>query len=311
MGTEYLVKIADQDADPQRQAIVNRIDSLLLDINQAMSTYIEDSELSLINRNSGSDWISVSDGLWAVLTEARRISELSQGAFDITVGPLVNLWGFGPRVYTQATLPQDELITAALKNTGYRQIDFQENDKSIRKQNPGLYIDLSAIAKGYAVDQIAGLLNTMNFGNYMVEIGGEVRTRGRRSDDRGWRVGIEKPLSDRRAVHKILQLENMAMATSGDYRNFREIDGKRYSHTIDPATGYPVTHRLASVTVLHESAMSADALATAFSVMGPETGMHLAEDRDIAALFIVRSETGYSETSTHDFENYLVEETRQ
>lgn len=313
MGTEYQVKIADSDAFSNSKQIKENIDRILVDINQAMSTYIVDSELSLINRNTASEWIAVSDDLWTVLIEADRISSLSNGAFDITVGPLVNLWGFGPQKFSEELLPDENKIAQTLNSVGYKNIEYNPAEKKIRKLKKSLYIDLSAIAKGYAVDKIATYLDSRHFGNYMIEIGGEIRTRGRRSTERMWRVGIEKPLTDRRAVQKIIEPGDMGMATSGDYRNFMEINGKRYSHTIDPNTGKPVTHDLASVTVLHESAMTADALATALNVLGPDAGIQLANKKGISACFIVRSGNNnkYREFYTHNFDSFFVQKTIQ
>jgi len=311
MGTEYLIKIADPDAFSNSQQIKKNVDRILIDINQSMSTYIVGSELSLINRNTTSDWIPVSDDLWTVLVEADRISNLSNGAFDVTVGPLVNLWGFGPQEYSEKLLPDDNKIAQTLNSVGYNKIEYKPDEKKIRKQKKSLYIDLSAIAKGYAVDKISTYLDSQNFGNYMIEIGGEIRVKGRRSTERMWRVGIEKPLTDKRAIHKIIEPGNRSMATSGDYRNYMEINGQRYSHTIDPNTGKPVTHDLASVTVLHESAMTADALATALNVLGPDAGMQLANNQGISAYFIVRSVNEYHEFYTHNFDSFFVQKTIQ
>ncbi|MDX1518480.1 MAG: FAD:protein FMN transferase [Gammaproteobacteria bacterium] len=306
MGTEYLLKIADRKAAQEKQRISETVTKLLSDINQAMSTYIEDSELSRINRAPATDWIPVSDELWEVLLEADRISRLSNGAFDITVGPLVNLWGFGPRKVTADMLPDENTISRTMQTIGYKHIEYNPEGKKIRKNVPDLYIDLSGIAKGYAVDRIADILDALGYKNYMIEIGGELRVKGRRSADRGWQVGIEKPLVDRRSVHRVIRLQDTGMATSGDYRNFFEIDGKRYSHTIDPNTGNPVTHELASVSVLHDSAMTADALATALNVMGAESGIQLAEERGITAMFIKHSGKEFDEKFTGGFDRHIL-----
>ena len=307
MGTVYTVKIADLNASTKYDALKTNIEKLLVHINQLMSTYLDDSELSLINQSDSTDWLKVSDELWKVMQEARQISVLSDGAFDVTVGPLVNLWGFGPEEVTNDMLPDEKTIADKRQITGYEKIEYHVNEKKIRKQHAEIYIDLSAIAKGYAVDEVAELLDQYGYENYMVDIGGELKTKGIPSEERGWRLGLEKPVVDNRSVHKILELNGLAMATSGDYRNFFEVDGKHYSHTINPKTGKPVEHKLASVSVLHDSAMRGDALATALNVLGPEDGLQLAEEQNVAAYFIVYEGEQYKEFSTHGFEQYVVE----
>ncbi len=311
MGTEFLVKLANPPAGHDEKITRKRIDGILDEINRSMSTYLEDSELSRINRNPSTEWIAVSGDLWAVLKEADRISRLSQGAFDITIGPLVNLWGFGPRENSGDIIPDETKIKQVLESTGFRKIEFHPDERKIRKQLASVYMDLSAIAKGYAVDRIAVYLDSQGFENYMIEIGGEIRVRGRPTVDRGWRVGIEKPVAGRRAIQEILEIEDLGMATSGDYRNFIEVDGIRYSHTIDPLSGRPVRHELASVTVLHAAAMTADALATALNVLGPEAGARLASKENIPAYFIVRMDSGYREIYTHDFQKYVLKDTNK
>ncbi len=236
----------------------------------------------------------------AVVAEAQRFSELSNGAFDITVGPLVDLWGFGPDPRT-GLVPEEPALEAAARRVGYRHLEVRDHPPGLRKAIPGLGIDLSAIAKGYAVDRIAALLLSLDISDFMVEIGGEVRVSGRKPDGSFWRIGIETPRAGPRDVHRIVELDGVAMATSGDYRNYFEQDGKRYSHTIDPKTGKPIEHRLASITIIDESAMFADAMATAMMVLGPEAGMDLGERLELAALFVVKRETGFESLATSRF----------
>ena len=225
-----------------------------------------------------------------VLEMAQDISERSGGAFDITVGPLVNLYGFGPDPKVES-LPTDKQIDALRNRIGYKKLHLDSTAKTLRKDHPQMYVDLSAIAKGFAVDLIAEHLNTLNIENYMVEIGGEVRTRGQNRDSKPWQIAIEKPNQGQRAIHRVIGLRNMAMATSGDYRNYYLAeDGSRISHTIDPRTARPVKHNTASVTVLEASSARADALATAMMVLGPDAGLELAERESLAVLFLIRSE---------------------
>lgn len=305
MGTTYSVKVvhAPDSFDPDQ---LNReIDRILEQIDQKMSTYDPDSELSRFNQSDSTEWIDVSEELFLVIEEALRVSLLTEGAFDITVGPLVNLWGFGPDMQT-ADLPPDEDIAGALSRVGYGHIHIRNTPPAIRKDRADIYLDLSALAKGYAVDKVAEYLESLGISNYLVDVGGELRLKGHNARGKSWSIGIEKPSPGRRTVQQIIQISDAGMATSGDYRNFFEKDGKRYSHTISPRTGRPVTHTLASVTVISESAMYADAMATALLVLGPETGYQLASREKLAALFIAISPDGLVEKHTAQFDQYLL-----
>ena len=300
MGTTYTVKIASPESKLDRIAVSEEINLRLDRVNTQMSTYIETSVLSLFNQSSTKDWVEIPAELHTVIEEALRINKLSNNAFDITIGPVVNLWGFGPE--KQSTIiPDESAIHEALDNVGSQNIHIDAEAHAIKKDNPDLYIDLSAIAKGFAVDVIADFLDVLSINNYMVEIGGEIKTRGINPDNKIWQIGIEKPVEDQRTVQTVVTLNNTGMATSGDYRNYFEKNGLRYSHTIDPATGKPITHKLASVTVLHPSTMTADAMATALLVLGPEHGFELALKENIAALFLIREKDIFIEKMTPQF----------
>jgi thiamine biosynthesis lipoprotein len=306
MGTTFTVKVADADAEAGREILAADIEAILLDINDSMSTYIEDSELSRLNRNESADWIAISAELTELLQLALDVSSLTEGAFDITVGPLVNLWGFGPDQVSES-IPAVDVVMREAAKTGYKLIQLDKDGNRIKKARPDMYIDLSAIAKGYAVDRIAAYLAGKSLRRYMVEIGGEIRASGTNSKGINWRIGIEKPDSSQRSVQRIIGLSDTAMATSGDYRNYYIRAGKRYSHTIDPRTGYPVSHKLASVTVLHQSTALADALATGLLVMGTERAYALAEQQNIAAFFLTGTDTGFEERYTPEFESFLAD----
>jgi thiamine biosynthesis lipoprotein len=211
---------------------------------------------------------------------------MTNGSFDITVGKLVNLWGFGPDPGRQS-IPDTGAIRDAMQWVGYRNVELRETPTAVRKRHARIYIDLSGIASGYAADRIADLLDKRGIHNYLVDISGEIRARGSNHEQQVWRIGIEKPLSDRRSVQTIVRLDNTGLTTAGDYRNYFMYNNQRYSHTIDPATGWPVAHHLASVTVIDDSAMLADALDTALMVMGPEQAYQFAEQQGIAALLII------------------------
>ena len=304
MGTVYQIKVNAPGAKAQRGRIQLGIARILDHIDRSMSTYNPDSELSAINRDRTTSWLPVSDDLYQVLDDAQRISRLTSGAFDITVGPLVNLWGFGPE-HAPGAIPPDQEVRARLALSGFRKLELRPSPRSISRKIPGMYIDLSGIAKGYGVDKVAEYLQGLSFSNYLVDIGGEVRVRGINAHGEAWNIGIERPIAGQRSIERIMPLRNTAMATSGDYRNFFEINGKRYSHTIDPNTGRPVTHNLVSVTVLNPSTASADALATGMLVLGLERALELAAQHHIAALLITRGHNGFREHETPAFTAYL------
>lgn len=295
MGTSYHITICTDSADVvDRDQVQQDVDQLLKKINQQMSTYIKTSELSQFNQTTVDEWFPVSTPLVKVVDAGLKLSEESDGAFDMTVGPLVNLWHFGPDP-GKRTIPDNSQIEAARKSVGYHHIQTRNNPMSLQKTISDVYLDLSAIAKGYAVDEVGAYLESQSIQNYLVEIGGEMRARGINQQGQPWNVGIEKPISDQRVVQHVFPLDNLSMATSGNYRNFFEVDGVSYSHTIDPRTGRPVKHALASVTVVGENCMNCDAIATCLMVIGPEKGYNWCAERNIAAYFIVKAETGFTE----------------
>ena len=305
MGTTYTIKLNIPETKIDRPTISTEINHRLDRINSQMSTYMETSTLSLFNQSNTQDWQEIPVDLYTVIEEALRINKLSYRAFDITVGPVVNLWGFGPKARSDI-VPEESAIKEALDKVGSEYIHLRKEPYAIKKDKPNLYIDLSAIAKGNAVDVIADYLDELRFNNYMVEIGGEIKTKGVNPNNQIWHIGIEKPLDDQRSVQTVITLNNTGMATSGDYRNYFEENGIRYSHTIDPSTGKPITHKLASVTVLHPSAMTADAMATALLVLGPERGTELALEKNLAALFLVRGKDSFIEIMTPQFKHAII-----
>lgn len=304
MGTSYTVKIHQPDLVVDEIVVQQQIDKILKDINKQMSTYLPDSSLSKINDSKTTDWQEISTDLSELIDKALQVSILSNGAYDITIGPLVNLWGFGPGQQYEV-IPTDAAIEQALSYSGFHHLQLRSSPPAIKKEHADIYLDLSGIAKGYAVDKLALYLESLAIQNYMVEIGGEIRAKGKNDKNETWRIGIERPTSKQRIVQTAIDLRNISMATSGDYRNYFEKDGKRYSHTIDPLSGKPITHKLASVTVLHDSSAMADALATAFLVLGDTRGYELASRENIAALFIYKEKGGFREKFTLAFRPYL------
>ncbi len=299
MGTTYSVKYVDF---PGETAVVDPvllkeiIDSRLVEINQLMSTYIPDSELSVINNSPANMSLTVSDETLYVINKAIELNEISSGKLDITVGPLVNLWGFGPTKLPEKVPSKDELTEV----DEYIGIDkFILSGNQLTKLHKDVYIDLSTIAKGYGVDQIAEILIGYTLNNFLVEIGGEMRLSGKKPGNRDWSIAIEKPISGERLIQRFLTVGNNSVATSGDYRNYFENDGVRYSHLIDPTTRFPIQHKLVSVTVIAEKSIMADGLATALIVLGEESGLELANKENIAALFIVKKGNDFIEIESN------------
>ncbi|MGD2088623.1 MAG: FAD:protein FMN transferase [Candidatus Aminicenantes bacterium] len=311
MGTTYMVKIVKPGDEKfaSRHELTKKVtvdvENLLKKVNDQMSTWIEDSEISRFNRYTGPQWFEVSSGTALVIAEALRVSKESGGAFDITVGPLINLWGFGPDG-TVKRIPGEEEIKRVMEEIGYQKLSVRLSSPAIKKEEPGIYCDLSAIAKGFGVDQVAAYLDSRGFFHYLVEVGGEVRAKGLNHNNQIWRVAVASPDPQSGSPYqKIIRLKDASMATSGDYFNYFEKDGVRYSHTIDPTTGKPITHKLASVTVIHESCMTADAMATAINVLGPGKGYQLAIKENLAVFMIIRGKAGFIERMTPRFHEIL------
>ncbi len=306
MGTTWSLVIS-QSAGQQEARLQSAIEAELVSVNDLASTWQSDSELSQLNQNTSTDWVSVSEALYGLLEQAQLVSEASGGAFDVTVGPLVNLWGFGPDKELE-TIPSDEAIAAAQALSGRDAVALRAQPPAVRKSASAVYIDLSASAKGYGVDRVTSLLDQRGITDYLFEIGGELRASGKSPRGDAWKIGVERPIEGERVVHAAVTLDNGALATSGDYRNFFERDGVRYSHTIDPRTGKPITHRLASVSVFASTSAASDAWATALMVLGEDAGYDLAESRGLAAYFLYKDGGGFKAKVTTAFQPLLNED---
>lgn len=308
MGTTYSVKVVLHPGEPALQSdqLKEIADEVFARVNQQMSTYIEDSELSLWNQDASGDWITPSAPLYGLISTSLDISHRSEGYFDVTVMPLVNLWGFGPQDRREP--PSDEAIKEAKTHVGFQQIELNSNSKSARKP-VGVTVDLSAIAKGFGGDELAERLRAEGFANFMVEVGGELVLHGQNAHSKPWRIGVEtpsyNPLAGREQPAAAVDVSDVGMATSGDYRNYYEVDGQRVSHTIDPVTGRPITHNLASVTVIAPTCAVADGWATALNVMGPDKAMEIAEKEGLAAYLLVKRGDGFEAQMSSAFEPYL------
>lgn len=286
MGTSYSIVAVDHSRSVDKAELARAVDASLIRVNTQMSNWDATSEISRFNASTGAEPFAVSPELAEVMLAAQEVNTESDGRFDVTVGPLIDLWGFGAR--TGSDLPSDAQIADALACCGQSQT-LRVSDRSLQKTRPEAEVYLSAIGKGFGVDQVARTLAGFGLTDYMVEIGGDLYTAGRNPDGQPWQIGIESPEAFDRGVMQVVGVSGLGMATSGDYRNFFERDGKRYSHIIDATTGRPVTHHTASVTVLTENAMMADAWATALLAVGTKRGLEIANDREMAVLFVDRS----------------------
>lgn len=302
MGTRYHITLIAPSGFEEKAA-QEKIDALLAIFSEIASTYVPRSEVNAVSAMTLDEWHDISQTLWDMLLISLEVNWLTGGAFDVTVSPLVELWGFGAERREQV-VPAPSAVEAALAETGFKHIQLDVSEPKLKLKAP-VTVDLSGVAKGYGVDMVAQWLERQQVTNYLVEIGGEIRAAGKspRGDD--WRIGIEKPSGLSGTVQQAIRVSGVGLATSGDYRNYFEQDGRRYSHTIDPKTGYPIDHRTASVTVIAENAAYADALATGFLVLGAEKSLKLAETHDLAVLVIEKSDEGFSSSYSTAFEPYL------
>ena len=292
-GTYYTIKIRSPKNSKFIQHIIKEE---FTKIDDEMSVFNPHSEISDINHETSGAWIALSPELSNLFKNAHQIYKMSGGAFDPTTGKLINLWGFGTSGNAQK-IPEQSEIDEVLKTTGFDKIDFDKNYEKLRKKFPETMINLSAIAKGYAVDRVAELLKKNDYKNFVIEIGGEVYAHGKRSEDiKGWNIGIVNPENNNEVNAFVITLKNFAAATSGDYRNFFYIDGKKYSHTIDPKTGYPAENTLTSVTVFDKSCAKADGLATAIMSMGEKKASAFIKQNNLPVVMFTKDENGKLES---------------
>lgn len=310
MGTLWQVRMNALPECMSLDDVRAEMEALLETVNAQMSTYREDSVISRYNQAAPNTWHKVPQEFATVLSLSLRLAEQSQGAFDPTVGPLVNAWGFGPDA-REDEIPSDEALATLRQQVGWDKVKTRQGGREVL-QPGGIYLDFSAIAKGYAVDLLGERLTELGVTGWLVDIGGDLRTHGRKANGEPWFIAVERPNAEAREVSSVLALESKAVATSGDYRNFYDTDEGHFSHTIDPRTGKPVAHKLASVTVLAETCMEADGLATLLTVLGPDEGMKFAEKHGLEVYFIEREAQdkgmAFSETMSAGFADYLRKE---
>ncbi|MEN9573819.1 MAG: Thiamine biosynthesis lipoprotein ApbE precursor [Verrucomicrobiota bacterium] len=290
MGSTWAVTYRPGAGTPTRSAVERAMQERLDELERQMSTWRADSDLSHFNAARDTNWFPVPRDTAVVVREALAVSALTDGAFDPTVFPLVQLWGFGP-AGRRVGLPTTNEIASALAKVGWRKLDARLTPPALRKSQPDVAVDLSALCPGYASDCLGELLVTLGVRDFLVDVGGELKAAGNGASGPGWRVGVEQPPSrapGERSLAATLPLVNQSLATSGDYRNAFSLAGRRFSHHLDPRTGWPVESLVVSVSVVHSSTMRADAMGTALTVLGFERAWALAEREKVGVLFILR-----------------------
>jgi len=307
-GTYYVIKIVEGPTGPldekQLDGLRQDIESELADVDAKISSYRADSEVSRFNA-AGEQPFQFSEETFEVLQAALEQAAKSGGAFDPTVGPLAEAWGFGPHGRKgQESLSEEArraAVEAARPLVGWSKLEIDAAKHEARKTLPGMHLDLSAIGEGHAIDRLSLFLAGRGYADVLVELGGEARARGRNADGGKWRIGIERPSLQRGNVQHIIELDDEAISTSGDYRKYYEKDGERISHLLDPRRGRTIDHKLASVSVIAKTCRLADSWATSLMVLGPEEGFALAEAENLSALFLVRKGEGFAEKPTAAF----------
>ncbi|UVJ46594.1 FAD:protein FMN transferase [Pseudomonas sp. LS1212] len=298
MGSSFTVQYVRSPGSPGPEEVKGEVETLLAVIDRTFSTYRSDSDIERFNVLPANSCQVMPQPLLRLVQVGEQLAEQSQGAFDLTVGPLLNLWGFGPQA-REARVPDAQALASARQRVGYRHLRIQ-GDRLCK--DAAVEVDFNSIAAGYAVDEVVERLQALGVTSYLVEVTGELRAAGRKPDGSHWRVALEVPRDDRQTAQQIISVDGYGVSTSGDYRNYFERDGKRYSHTLDARTGRPVEHALAAVTVLDSSALMADGLSTLLMILGPQEGWDYALQHEIAAFFVMHADKGFATRVTPAFE---------
>jgi FAD:protein FMN transferase len=307
MGPYHVTVLRALSSEDERSKLDGAIHGAVEAVTRSLSLYRPDSEVSRFNDSLSTEPFPVSEDTFNVAAESIETAKASGGAFDPTVRPLVELWGFGKSRPSDAPPAESELKKAAAQ-VDYRKIELDAQKRTIRKLKKEITLDLNAVADGYAADKVSRLLTASGYSDFLVEVAGEVRAAGKNQDGRPWRVGIDKPrygTAEGEDLQIVIGLSDMSLSTSGDYHNYRDVGGRRVSHTIDPALRGPIAHNLASVTVIMRECAAADGLSTALEVLGAEKGMQLieklkSEKMEIEAYMILRKTDGTFETTMTD-----------
>ncbi|MHC8298955.1 FAD:protein FMN transferase [Pseudomonas sp. ZS1P83] len=298
MGSTYSIKYLRHAGLPAPAEVRVQVEKILAEVDQQMSTYRSDSDIGRFNDLPANRCQKMPAPILKLVRVAERLSEQSEGSFDLTVEPLLNLWGFGPQA-REEKIPGAQALAEVRQRVGYQHLRI-DGDQLCK--DAAVEVDFNSIAAGYAVDTIAAKLEGMGIHSYLAEATGELKAAGKKLDGSLWRIALEEPRDDQQVAERIIAVDGYGVSTSGDYRNYFEQDGRRYSHTFDARTGAPVLHTLASVTVIHPSALMADGLSTLLLILGPERGWDYAEKHDIGAFFVIRADTGFVTRTNQAFE---------
>ena len=298
MGSTYSIKYVRRAGLPAAADVRAEVEKILADIDRQLSTYRSDSDIERFNDLPANRCQKMPASILKLIRVGEQLSEQSEGSYDLTVEPLLNLWGFGPQG-REEKVPAEQALAQARQRVGYQHLRI-EGDQLCK--DAAVEVDFNSIAAGYAVDTIAARLEALGIHDYLAEATGELKAAGKKLDGSPWRIALEEPRDDQQVAERVVAVDGFGLSTSGDYRNYFEQDGRRYSHTFDARTGAPVSHSLASVTVIHPSALMADGLSTLLLILGPERGWDYAEKHDIGAFFVIRADTGFVTRTSHAFE---------
>ncbi|NUU34814.1 FAD:protein FMN transferase [Pseudomonas sp. C2B4] len=298
MGSTYSVKYVRHTDLPAPTVVQVEVEKILAEVDQQMSTYRSDSDITRFNQLPANRCQKMPAPILELVRVGEQLSEQSEGSFDLTVEPLLDLWGFGPQA-REEKVPTAEALAEVRQRVGHGHLRI-DGDQLCK--DAAVEVDFNSIAAGYAVDRIAARLEALGIRNYLAEATGELKAAGKKPDGSPWRIALEEPRDDQQAVERIVAVDGYGLSTSGDYRHYFQQDGRRYSHTFDARTGAPVSHTLASVTVIHPSALMADGLSTLLLILGPERGWNYAEKHDIGAFFVIRADTGFVTRTSRAFE---------
>lgn len=298
MGSTYSIKYVRRAGLPAAADVRAEVEKILADIDRQLSTYRSDSDIERFNDLPANRCQKMPASILKLIRVGEQLSEQSEGSYDLTVEPLLNLWGFGPQG-REEKVPAEQALAQARQRVGYQHLRI-EGDQLCK--DAAVEVDFNSIAAGYAVDTIAARLEALGIHDYLAEATGELKAAGKKLDGSPWRIALEEPRDDQQVAERIVAVDGFGLSTSGDYRNYFEQGGRRYSHTFDARTGAPVSNTLASVTVIHPSALMADGLSTLLLILGPERGWDYAEKHDIGAFFVIRADTGFVTRTSHAFE---------
>ncbi|MBK5400315.1 FAD:protein FMN transferase [Pseudomonas sp. TH39(2020)] len=298
MGSRYSIQYVRHSSTPGPKAVQAEVEKILAEVDRQFSTYRSDSDIERFNALPAGRCQVMPGPVFELIRVGEQLSSQSGGSYDLTVEPLLNLWGFGPQARNEK-VPSAQALAEVRQRVGYRHLRI-DGDQLCK--DAAVEVDFNSIAAGYAVDTIAAKFEAMGIHNYLAEATGELKAAGKKLDGSPWRVALEEPRDDQQVAERIIAVDGYGVSTSGDYRNYFEQDGRRYSHTFDARTGAPVLHTLASVTVIHPSALMADGLSTLLLILGPERGWDYAETHDIGAFFVIRADTGFVTRTTQAFE---------